>query len=343
MDNTPRYIPNDDLPLTRLDELLADRAVGSLTQAEAAELRQLLNRAGKSEDNSLEIAAAAFDRALEPARGVVIPDDLIERIEREGSAWCAGVASARENVLARLGSSGSRLLDSRAVRTPMVMGHRYLREWSGWIATAACLGFGAFMFAGRFNAPAPTGNDVAERVAAPQQRAVLIPEPIAGPVQRLAEDMTARAFERLGRIFSGPSGDVVIVPIGKAAPDAGDEVTIGEVVWSRREGAGVVRLSNIKPAESAGKNLQLWVFDSARGQKHPINAGVVPIRPGQTDVLVTLDPSMPIADAAAFVVTLEPPGGSVVAERDNMLAVGFVAAGEGMAPPPIFVDLPVRR
>jgi hypothetical protein len=32
-----------------------------------------------------------------------------------------------------------------------------------------------------------------------------------------------------------------------------------------------------------------------------------------------------------------------VAERDNMLAVGFVAAGEGMAPPPIFVDLPVGR
>jgi hypothetical protein len=170
------------------------------------------------------------------------------------------------------------------------MGHRYMREWSGWIAAAACLGFGVYMFAGRFSTPATTVTAVSEGVAPPAQRAVLIPEPITGPVQRLAEDMTAQAIERLGRIFSGPSGDVVIVPIGKAAPEAGtgDEVTIGEVVWSRREGAGVVRLSNIKPSDSAGKNLQLWVFDSARGLKHPINAGVVPIRPGQTDVLVTL-------------------------------------------------------
>lgn len=325
--------PDDSLPLSRLEELLADRAVGPLSPAEAKELRTLLNRAGKADDFSLDLAAAAMDRAIEPLEGVEIPAELIARIDAGGAAWSAAVQSAEETVLARLGQTPGRVLEHRAVRTPVVMGHRYMREWSGWIAAAACLAFGVFVyFQPRAGSPSADGTKVITTT--------VVPSDLVAPVQKFTEDLSARALARLNRYVSGTTTDLVVVPIGKAAPESGSDVTVGQVYWNRKESSGVVRISNLRAEQVAGKNLQLWVFDSARGQKYPVSGGIVPVKAGQTDILVPLDPSLSISDAAAFVVTLESPGGSIVADRDNMVALGFVAAGEGMAPPPVFIDLP---
>lgn len=335
MSSEPHY-SDDSLPLSRLEELLADRAVGPLSPAETKELRTLLNRAGKADDFSFDLAAAAMDRAIEPLEGVEIPAELIARLDAGGAAWSAAVQSAEETVLARLGQTPGRVLEHRAVRTPVVMGHRYMREWSGWVAAAACLAFGVFVY---FQ-PRGTESTSGKPTTGPQANATLGPDVILSPVQRLTEDLGARAIARLNRYISGTTTDLVVVPIGKAAPEAGDDVTVGQVYWNRKESSGVVRISNLRPEQVAGKNLQLWVFDSARGQKHPVSGGIVPVKSGQTEILVPLDPSLSISDAAAFVVTLESPGGSIVADRDNMVALGFVAAGEGMAPPPVFIDLP---
>jgi hypothetical protein len=340
----------DDLPFSRLEELLADRAAGPLTGAEATELRQLLNRAGKADDQSLDLAAAALDRALADTQAESldsVPASLIARIEGGGEAWCVAVKNAEESVLARVGSRvGERVdqvMDSRVVRTPVVMGHRYLREWSGWVAAAACVAIGGLMYLNRPIVEIHTVKNV-QGPAPKVMEATIVPSDLVVPVQRFAEDLGARAMARLNRFMSGTTTDLLHVPIAKAVPDASGDVRLGEVIWNRTDGTGVVRIGGLTPDITAtGQKLQLWVFDSARGQRHPINGGLIPLTPGQTEVLVPLDPSMPVTDAAAFVVTLESEQGSIVAERDRMLALGLVAAGEGMAPPPVFLELPTSK
>jgi hypothetical protein len=345
--------------------LLADLASQGLDPAESARLAALLAHAGGGEaqaqaeggDESLERAAAALDRALfaeaDARVAQEVPAHLLAALEREGQAWTAGLkagaTSNRQGVLARIGGDPlgavqgavTSVMDARSVRGPMVMGRRYLREWSGWLAAAACLGLAALTWNYRAR-PSAEGTAVLSGAglggggqAAGVAGTSLLPSDLLRPVERFAEDLGLRATQRLNRFMSDPHSDLVIVPIGKARPVAEVEVGVGEVVWNRADGSGVLRLRADDPATLKGGHFQLWIFDTARNEHLPIDGGVIEVRPGQSEVLVPIDPSLPVGRAAAFVVTREPAGGSVVSSRQRMVAVGVA---EGMAPPPVFED-----
>ena len=83
----PNQSPNDGpvgQPISRLDELLADRAVTGLGESEQAELCRLLTAAGKAEDTSLDLAAAACSQAFNPAdRDIAIPASLAQEYIRK--------------------------------------------------------------------------------------------------------------------------------------------------------------------------------------------------------------------------------------------------------------------
>jgi hypothetical protein len=323
--------------LSRADELLADRATQGLSEAESAELAQLLAKVGLAEDRGVDIAAAALERAMyarDDADGAGVPASLLASLEREGQAWCAGVNSGQKQagVLARIGGAPGRaataVLESRPVRAPVVMGRRLMREWSGWVAAAACAAFAVY-----------TWSHMSKRVddaqLGAQQTAQVVPSDLVKPVERFADDVGARALSRLSR-FHG-TADLVVVPIGRATPEASGNVKVGEVIWSKLEGRGVAHLRDLPPLNNASEQYQLWVFDNARSERFPVDGGVITVRDGQTELLVPIDPSLPVGEAAAFAVTIEDKGGVVVTARDRMVAVGVA---EGMAPPPVFEDLP---
>jgi len=367
----------------RLDDLLCDCAVeglDGLTEADAAELRELLARAGQSEEGfqGIDLAAAAFERALfagVEAQGadVQVPQALLRALEREGQAWSAGVSagvhagaqagvnSDGRGVLARLGAAPVRtvtgavasVMESRTVRGPMVMSRRYLREWSGWIAAAACLGLAFVTWQRATRGPAVDNDSLASGGSLASSGSLaggggvqtanllpanLVPADLLRPVERFAEDLGLRATQRLQRFMNDPYSDLVIVPIGDAKPIVGDGVSVGEVVWNRADGSGVLRLRVADGTAARGGHYQLWIFDTARNEHQPVDGGVIEVRAGQLEVLAPIDPSLPIGRAAAFAVTRELAGGAVVSSRQRMVAVGVA---EGMAPPPVFEDEPV--
>ncbi|MBY0308683.1 MAG: hypothetical protein K2Q09_08070, partial [Phycisphaerales bacterium] len=120
---TSNFPPNEgsfDLPPTRLDELLADRATAGLSDAEEIELTRLLTAAGTTDDISIDLAAAAVACASVPeARSIALPDSLVHALDREAEAWCAGVGSHRVEPARVHGSSlRSEVGRGHALRTP---------------------------------------------------------------------------------------------------------------------------------------------------------------------------------------------------------------------------------
>lgn len=90
-------------------------------------------------------------------------------------------------------------------------------------------------------------------------------------------------------------------------------VPVGEVVWSGTKQEGYLELRGLTPNDPARSQYQLWVVDKGRPGQPPVDGGVFDVRPDGT-ALVPIRTPVPVREAAAFAVTVEPPGGVVVSE-----------------------------
>lgn len=312
------------MPLSRLDELLIDRAVRGLTSDESQELAKLLDAAGKADDVSFDRAAAALDLALHSDVDVEVPPALLKQLQQDAKAYCAGVSSVHEHesIVGRIGAIPGRALDAvmdhRAVRTPVVMTRRYTREWSGWIAAAAAVAFGAYMWSERSAADRKLSSDA--------YRAAIGGESL--------QELAKKAENRLER-YARSGANLLRIPMGLAKPVASGNATVGEIIWNNAEGTGVLKVTNLEPA-APGASYQLWVYDQARDQRYPVSAGTIKVEAGKSQTLIPIDPSVKVSSASAFTVTLEPADGNVTATREKVVSIAVPQAGEGMAPPPIF-------
>jgi hypothetical protein len=321
--NPTNHHPNEgpfDQPVTRLDELLADRAVQGLTESEAIELRRLLTTAGKAEDSSLDLAAAASMSALYPHdQHIEVPASLLAALDREGEAWCGGVQSC-DQVAGRIHERSGRLTDvgqGRLFRTPF---KRFTREYGGWIAAAACLCFGVYAIGTR-GAAAPSDSNSAN-IASSLTKPI---ETIARPLEDVALGLRQRAVERLNRWFNNHQAPD-IVPLGTASPDAGPDVAVGEVMWNAEEGTGVLRIKGVEDAKiGENRTYRVNVLCAKTGKRIPIETGTVTFHRGQKDVLVPLD-SPPggreIHDGSAFVVSVCSQGPMGVSQSEGIVGIG---------------------
>ncbi len=157
--------------------------------------------------------------------------------------------------------------------------------WAGWMAAAAALALWAV--APRAATPLPEVN-VVVRGAAALRDSLLARD---SSVQRIAWTATADSAAR------GASGDVV---------------------WSTRAQSGVMRFAGLQPNDRTRWQYQLWIFDKNRNEKYPVDGGVFDVPPGASDVLVTIDPRVPVGDAVMFAITVEPAGGVVVSSRERI-------------------------
>lgn len=107
----------------------------------------------------------------------------------------------------------------------------------------------------------------------------------------------------------------------------GQQLEGGSVVWSDARQEGYLTFRGMPPNDPDAHQYQLWVFDAGRSQDYPVDGGVFNARNGD-EVVVPIDNKLPVEHATMFAVTLEPPGGVVISDRDPVL---WIARAEQQA------------
>ncbi len=122
------------------------------------------------------------------------------------------------------------------------------------------------------------------------------------------EHLLASGGANVGRWpWSGPGGDSRIVR--------------GDVVWDRASQSGYLRFEGLEPNDPARHQYQLWIVDATRDDRYPVDGGVFDVPKSSSPVVVRVRAAVPVREPAAFVVTLEKPGGAVVSGHENVVAV----------------------
>jgi hypothetical protein len=269
--------------LTRLDELLCDRAVFGLDTDETAELARLLRERDKGDRAAYDPTAydptafdvAAFDMAAaELVLGGVRPSEPVP-------------AALRARVLAR-----AEALDFTASRVE-VAGRVNGQPASMWFALAASLLLAAWI--GRLS-----GGELARpEPSVLQSRAELAEsEGVVTVAWSATDDRAARAPEGADRA----------------------QHAWGDVVWSDARQQGYMKFRGLAENDPNVEQYQLWVFDAQRDDRYPVDGGVFNIayEPGADEAIVPIRTKLPVNKAVMFAVTVEKPGGVVVSDRSRL-------------------------
>ena len=89
----------------------------------------------------------------------------------------------------------------------------------------------------------------------------------------------------------------------------------GDVVWNGERGEGFLRVSGIAPNDPGEFQYQLWIVDSTRDERYPVDGGVFDVPGDCSEVIVPIRAAVPVGEAALFAVSVEKPGGTVVSDR----------------------------
>lgn len=95
----------------------------------------------------------------------------------------------------------------------------------------------------------------------------------------------------------------------------------GDVVWSRTDQGGFLRLRGIPANDPALAQYQLWIVDPERDEEFPVDGGVFDVPPGGGDTIVAFQPRLPVSRPVAFVITREQPGGIVKSRNAKPVAI----------------------
>lgn len=94
----------------------------------------------------------------------------------------------------------------------------------------------------------------------------------------------------------------------------------GEVVWSDLRQEGYLTLTNLPVNDPSINQYQLWIVDPERDE-FPVDGGVFDILPGTKSVVIPIDAKLAVKNPAAFVITLEQPGGVVRSKQEVVVAI----------------------
>jgi len=266
--------PND-----RKTDLLADRALQGLSEAEARELQQL----GGTDDDGFDLAAAAVALAeLDRDLRQPLPQELAARVLADAGRRAAS-ASPRT-------SAGTPAGSPRAARP----GPRWDRGRAlGWVAAAAA----SLVAVAGWLRPAP----VVEKVTVVEVQA---------PPPRVAT-----AAERRAELLAG-APDVKTIA-WSATPDPAARTATGDVVWSESRQQGYLRIRGLAANDPKAAQYQLWIFDARRDAAHPVDGGVFDVVDGE--VVVPIRAAIRVFEPKLFAVTVERPGGVVVSKRERIV------------------------
>jgi len=104
----------------------------------------------------------------------------------------------------------------------------------------------------------------------------------------------------------------------------------GDVVFDPVRQIGFLRFRGIPANDPRLAQYQLWIADAGRKQPEPVDGGVFDVKPrtdASGDVIIPFHTKLPVGKPAAFVVTMEQPGGVVVSKQERVIAMAKMPAG----------------
>lgn len=294
-------------PQERLLDLLADRALVGLDNAEDAELGRLLaeHPEGNGWSEALELAAAAVAVAGVAGQGLLrMPDAVAQRLEQVAQPTTVRIISiapparpSQRNDAPAPAPPAAQVIPLRRSRASRAI------AVSGWIAAAACLMLvaGTWYYRPRTKVVAMPAPSV---TALPVTTASAPPPPPTPAQER--ESLIARAGSTRVEWKKNPKD-----PASKQAS--------GDVVWNTAEQRGYMRFQGLAKNDARANVYQLWIFDKQRDDKYPVDGGVFTIDDESGDVIVPIKARLPVGEVALFAVTVEKPGGVVVSKRERIV------------------------
>lgn len=273
-------------------ELLSDKAVFGLTDAEIAELAALEESFPEFQDESFELAAATIGMMnldiSEP-----MPAHLRTKIASDAAQF---FASRKETVSIPEPSIEKEEFQKTFAFEPK----KSIWNWLGWaFAGFACVALAINIWTTRLDS-----TDIAKNPPTP----TITPKIELTPAQE-REQLLASAKDAVQRTW------------GDLDPTKPKNVQ-GDVVWSNSAQKGFVRFSNLPVNDKTKQTYQVWVFD--KNQKNPVSGGTFDINENG-EVIVPIDSALKIQEPTMFGVTAEKPGGVMVSELKNVMAVAKVS------------------
>ena len=282
-------------------DLLVKQVVEGLSPAELRELDALDSAVASSFTRDFEKAAAAVSLAgalhHEP-----LPGELEQRLQRAAAQFSVAPASRTlaDNVVA---------LTPRTVAPATLAASRARGSMAGWLAAAACLVLAVFFWARTPQPTAPLTVNVTPPVLPPVRVTPVVPAPPSDAVLR--DELLARA-------------DSIKVTLGTTKDPAAAGVS-ADVVWDPVTQKGFLHVVGLAANDPRIRQYQAWIFDKERDARYPVDAGVFDIAANATEVVIPIHADVPVRSAAAFAVTVEKAGGTVVSARDHVVALGKVS------------------
>jgi Anti-sigma-K factor rskA, C-terminal len=110
--------------------------------------------------------------------------------------------------------------------------------------------------------------------------------------------------------------------------DAAADALVGDVVFDPVTQKGYLRFRGIPANDPRLEQYQLWIADADRKPPEPVDGGVfnTPQNTATGDVIIPFEAKLPVGKPAAFVVTVEQPGGVVVSKQEHVLALAKVTS-----------------
>jgi hypothetical protein len=290
----PEAQPDDDL----LD-LAVKQVTEGLSPAEQRAFDALDGELAAGHVRGFERAVAAASLAgLTPLRA--LPLGLRERLEQQSAAHIAATGRAAPNVAE---------LNAQRRPDPASSGRAPRGAAAGWLAAAACLLVAVFAW---FRPPQTAVPPVAEVQVSPPD---LVPPP---PAPTKAPTPAEERAELLAK-----AGSLKIVLAGTKDPASAG--VSGDVVWDPTTQRGFIRFVGLPANDPSVNQYQIWIFDSDRDKRYPVDGGVFDVAANGGEVLIPIRAALLVHRPAAFAVTVEKPGGVVVSARGHVVALG--AAG----------------
>ena len=93
----------------------------------------------------------------------------------------------------------------------------------------------------------------------------------------------------------------------------------GDVTWSDQDQTGFLRIDGLTPLDPE-REYQLWIVDKDRPGSAPVDGGLFTLS-SRGEHIIPIDAKIPVRQAAAFVITVEPKGGVVVSKQEDVVAI----------------------
>ncbi len=278
----------------RLTDLLADRAVQPLTDAEARELEHLLANHSNPNETEFDRAAAAI-HLTEAMKPEALPTHLKAKVSADAQKFF-GIEETPQTATP---------IASNVISFPAERVKRSAWQWAGWYAAAACLLLA--LLAGW------------PRMKEQWDKAFTDSIPMTPSLRSDVDKLKLQVA--MMKLLAESKDAVQSNWTPTKYPHM--QTVEGDVVWSSEQQEGYMRFVNLAANDPNQSVYQLWIFDANQDEKYPVDGGVFNVSQSG-EVIVPIQAKLKVTKPTLFAVTIEKPGGVVVSKRDKLILTAKV-------------------